>query len=287
MLGTALAEALARAGVACVATDADLDITDEARVRAFARSERPSFVINAAAYTRVDDAESHEADAFRVNAFGAEVLAEVALELEAPVVYFSTDYVFGGASDTPYREDAPTAAQGVYARSKLEGEVRVLATQARSGKPYVLRTSWLFGENGPNFVRTMVGLMRDKEELRVVADQQGRPTYTRDLAQATLEVLGLGGRAAAEPGIYHFANSGAVSWHGFATGIRDACLARGLTLRVARVLPVTTAEFPRPAPRPAYSVFDTSRIEAFLGRTPRSWSEALDAYIANDFLGKT
>jgi dTDP-4-dehydrorhamnose reductase len=287
MLGSVLAEALESAGVTLVSTDTDLDIADADAVLAFARRERPSLVINAAAYTRVDDAESHEADAFRVNAEGAEVVARAALELAAPVVYFSTDYVFGGSAAQPWREDAPTSAQGVYAQSKLAGERRVLATQGQGGKPYVVRTSWLFGENGANFVRTMLGLMRDKEELRVVADQRGRPTYTRDLAQATLELVGLGSREAAAPGVYHFANSGDVSWHEFATGIREAALEHGLSLRCARVLPVTTAEFPRPAPRPAYSVLDTSRIEAVLGRKPRTWTEALAAYINRDFLGKT
>ena len=282
MLGTALCEALSRRGVPYLATDVDVDISDRERVLAFVRSERPTLVLNCAAYTRVDDAEAHRDDAFRVNAVGAEVVAQAALEVGAPNVYFSTDYVFGGGGSEPFSEEAATAAKGAYAESKLEGERRVLA----AGRAYVVRTSWLFGENGPNFVRTMIALMGEKDELRVVADQRGRPTYTRDLAEATLDLVGLG-RPAGAPGIYHFANSGDVSWHEFATGIRDACSRLGLPLRVARVLPVTTAEFPRPAPRPAYSVLDTARIEAFLGRKPRAWPEALDTYIKNDFLVKT
>jgi dTDP-4-dehydrorhamnose reductase len=161
----------------------------------------------------------------------------------------------------------------------------VLATASAGGKPFVVRTSWLFGENGPNFVRTMVGLMKQKQELRVVADQHGRPTYTHDLALATLALLGIGRTpraSSAAPGVYHFANAGATTWHAFTVGIRDALLARKVPLAVERIVPVTTAEFPRPAPRPAYSVLGTARIEAALGRAPRPWTEALDNYLATE-----
>lgn len=285
MLGSVLARKLEASGVRCAGSDRELDIADEDAVFAFVRREKPSLVINAAAYTRVDDAETHEADAFRVNAHGAGVVARAALEVSAPVVYFSTDYVFAGDGSSPYAEGAPTSPNGVYARSKLDGEQRVLATAADGGRPYVVRTSWLFGENGPNFVRTMVGLMKQKEELRVVADQHGRPTYTHDLAEATLALLGIGASASARsaPGIYHFANSGATTWHAFTLGIRDALLARQVPLAVQRIVPVTTAEFPRPAPRPAYSVLGTARIEAALGRAPRPWTQALDDYLATEF----
>jgi|SRR5688572_22221367 dTDP-4-dehydrorhamnose reductase len=283
MLGSALRSKLEGAGLRCLPTDVDLDIADERAVLAFAKAEKPTAIVNAAAYTRVDDAETNEAAAARVNAEGAGVLGRAALEIGAKLVHFSTDYVFGGeGAAEPYREDAPTAPQGAYARTKLEGDRRVLQTAARGGRPYVIRTSWLFGENGANFVKTMLALMQTREELRVVSDQHGRPTYTRDLADATLALIGLSGRPAAVPGVYHFANSGATTWHAFTLGIRDACVARGLALRVQRILPVTTAEFPRPAPRPAYSVLDTARIEAALGRAPRPWSAALDDYLSNE-----
>lgn len=283
MLGHALSDALAAAGVRCIGTDLALDVADETAVLEFVRRERPGYVINSAAYTRVDDAETNEVAARRVNAEGAACVARAALEVGAPVVYFSTDYVFRGGS-SPYPEDAPTAPEGVYARTKLEGERLVLDSARAGGRPYVVRTSWLFGEHGPNFVRTMIGLMRERPELRVVADQRGRPTYTRDLASATLALLGIQAPGPAEPGVYHFANGGDVSWHEFAEGIRDCCRRNGVPLAVERVLPVTTAEFPRPAPRPAYSVLGTDRIEAFLGRPPRPWTEALEAYVRSEFL---
>jgi dTDP-4-dehydrorhamnose reductase len=283
MLGSALRAKLEGAGLRCLATDVNLDIADESAVLAFAKAERPAVIVNSAAYTRVDDAETNEGAAARVNAEGARVLGQAALEVGAKLVHFSTDYVFGGeGASEPYAEDAPTAPQGVYARTKLDGERRVLETASAGGRPYVIRTSWLFGENGPNFVKTMLGLLQTREELRVVSDQHGRPTYTHDLADAALELVGLGSRPAAAPGVYHFANSGATTWHAFTLGIRDACLSRGLPLKVQRILPVTTAEFPRPAPRPAYSVLSTARIEATLGRAPRPWSAALDDYLSNE-----
>jgi dTDP-4-dehydrorhamnose reductase len=296
MLARAFRERFEREGVAFVATDLDLDITDGERVFEFARSKRPAVIVNAAAYTRVDDAETNEEAATRVNAVGPEHLARAALELGAKILHFSTDYVFDGAAGVPYREDAPTGPKSAYGRSKLQGEERmqrVLA--ARPELLYIVRTSWLFGEGGPNFVKTMVGLMREKEELRVVEDQRGRPTYTVDLAAASAALLGLGRAreaiapdhahtAPAPPGVYHFANAGALSWHGFAEGILAACRELGLPTRTARVVPVTTAEFPRPAPRPAYSVLDTARLEGALGVAPRGWQPALSEYLTREFV---
>jgi len=193
--------------------------------------------------------------------------------------------VFAGDATTPYREQDPVAPRTAYGKTKLEGEQRALSSHPEGS--FVLRTSWLFGENGPNFVRTMVNLMRERETLKVVQDQLGRPTYTRDLAAAALDLLGLAQPRAAAPGVYHFANAGEVSWHGFTLGIRAACERLEQALRVREILPVTTAEFPRPAPRPAYSVLDTSRIERALGRAPRSWQTALEHYLAAELAPPT
>ncbi|HEY3496734.1 MAG TPA: dTDP-4-dehydrorhamnose reductase [Polyangiaceae bacterium] len=278
MLGSALATRLERLRVPYVTTDLELDIGQAEPVLAFALRERPTHIVNAAAYTRVDDAEAHEDEAFRANALGPDHLGRAAAELGAGVVHFSTDYVFDGTARTPYQEEAPTAPSGAYGRTKLEGERRLLAHRSERCPVHVIRTSWLFGENGNNFVRTIARLVAEKEELRVVADQYGRPTYTGDLADAALALAGLDGRAPAGDGIVHFANGGETTWHGFASAIRELCLARGLPVKAARVVPVTTAEFPRPAPRPAYSVLDTRRIEAALGRAPRPWPAALEEY---------
>jgi dTDP-4-dehydrorhamnose reductase len=279
MLGTALRERID--GRAVLATDIELDIGDEAAVLAFARREQPGVILNAAAYTRVDDAEQKRDEAWRANADGPANLARAAREIGARLLHVSTDYVFDGRGAAPYAEDAPCAPATVYGASKRAGEEAVLAELAAGLSGYLVRTSWLFGDTGPSFVRTMVGLMRERPELKVVDDQHGRPTYAADLAGACLALVGLGpglpARAAAPPGLYHFANTGAVSWHGFALGILAACRELGMDLRTERVLPVTTREFPRPAPRPAYSVLDTTRIERALGVIPRPWPEALRA----------
>jgi dTDP-4-dehydrorhamnose reductase len=279
MLGTALLSRLSRLGVATVTSDLEVDIADRARVLDFSERERPTLIVNAAAYTRVDDAETHETEAFRANADGPGNLGAAAAALGARVLHFSTDYVFDGQGSAPYREDAPTAPRGVYARSKLEGEQRLLASRPEGAT--IVRTSWLFGANGPSFVRTMTALLAQKEELRVVDDQRGRPTYTEDLAEAALAVSGLG-HAGGPPGVYHFANAGAVTWHAFTLAIRDTCVRRGLPVKTERILPVTTAEFPRPAPRPAYSVLDTTRIEQVLGRAPRPFQATLDDYFERE-----
>lgn len=279
MLATALGACLSRAGVGFVATDLELDIADRDRVLDFARRERPSLIVNAAAYTRVDDAETERDAAFRVNASGVESLAHAARELGVRLLHYSTDYVFDGNGTEPYLEDHPTAPGNVYGESKQRGE-ELLREVAPDG--VIVRTSWLFGEGGANFAKTMFGLMRSREELRVVADQHGRPTYTHDLAEVSLSLCGVFGDAPAAPGIYHFANTGATSWHGFAVAIRDTCLELGLELKVERIVPVTTAEFPRPAKRPAYSVLDTRKVEAFVGGRARSFRDAVRAYLLNE-----
>lgn len=283
MLARAIQARLDVLGVSWVATDAELDIAERERVAEFARAHRPVAIVNAAAYTRVDDAEAHEADAVRVNADGPENLAIVAEELGVPLLHFSTDYVFDGAASAPYSEAAATNPRTAYGRSKLMGEQRVLK-RLDGALGYVIRTSWLYGCGGPNFVKTMVTLMREREELKVVGDQHGRPTYTVDLAEAAARLLGLEGGERAAAGLYHFANAGQTSWHGFAEAILEASRKLGLDVRTARVLPCTTAEYPRPAPRPAYSVLDTGRIEQVLGRAPRVWREALSDYLIREFV---
>lgn len=280
MLATAIAACLQRSGVGFVATDSELDIADRDRVLEFARRERPSLIVNAAAYTKVDDAETQREAAFRVNATGVESLAHAAQELGVRMLHYSTDYVFDGNGAQPYLEDHPTAPGNVYGESKLAGERLLL--EILPNDAVIVRTSWLFGENGPNFVKTMLGLMRSRSELRVVSDQHGRPTYTHDLAEVSLSLCGAFGDGKAAPGVYHFANSGPTSWHGFALGIRDVCLELGVSLKVEHIVPVTTAEFPRPAKRPAYSVLDTRKIEAFVGGRARSWRDALRAYLLNE-----
>jgi dTDP-4-dehydrorhamnose reductase len=275
MLGQAVVAQLRRRDIDVTSSDLDLDISKAAEVGEFARAHAFSHVINCAAYTRVDAAETDAAAAFAANADGPLHLATAAARTGACLVHFSTDYVFDGTASTPYPETAPGAALGVYGRSKLAGEQHVLA----AGLPrwFVLRTSWLFGEGGSNFVATMLGLFREREELRVVADQHGRPTYTGDLAAAGLD-LALSGHAS---GIYHFANQPPTTWHGFASTIAQQARELGFPVRTRTIHAIATADTPRPAPRPAYSVLDTTKIEATLGRALRPWTAALHDYLAH------
>jgi dTDP-4-dehydrorhamnose reductase len=264
------------------ATGRELDIVDAASVLDYCRVHRFSHVVNCAAYTRVDDAESDIEEAMAVNALGPEHLGRAADELGASIVHFSTDYVFDGNAREPYAEQAPCAPLGVYGKSKLEGERRLLRT-ASDGKrrTFVVRTSWLFASSGRNFVTTMLGLMRQRETLRVVADQHGRPTYTEDLAEAALALLGLSRSSNAPSGVYHFANHGTTSWHGFACEILRQGRLLGMPLITRDIEPIATAEFPRPAPRPAFSVLSSERIEQELGAKPRPWQQALSDCLRN------
>ena len=245
-------------------TRADLDITDADAVRAALEAERPDAVINCAAYTDVDGAEAGEAAATLLNGDAAGHLAAAAASAGAKVVQPSTDYVFDGSNETPYVEDDPTAPASAYGRSKLAGEDAVRESNPRH---FVVRTSWLFGAGGKNFVDTMLALGRDRDELRVVHDQVGRPTYTPHLAAALVRLA-----EGDAYGIHHVAGGGEpCSWFEFARAIFAVA-----EIEVG-VEPVTTDEFPRPAPRPAYSVLGSERSD-----TPRlpDWRDGLATYLS-------
>jgi dTDP-4-dehydrorhamnose reductase len=259
MLGRDVAAAAARSGHAVTALSrAQLDVTDRAAVAAAVADARPDAIVNCAAWTDVDGAESDEAAATRVNGDGARNLAEAGPFL----VHVSSDYVFDGRSESPYREDAATAPLSAYGRSKLAGEHAVAAASERHA---IVRASWLFGVGGRNFVDTMLRLGAERDELNVVDDQIGCPTFTGHLAEALVAI------AERRPvGILHVAGGGACTWFELARAAFEE------TDTKVRVAPCTTAEFPRPAPRPAYSVLGSTRADA---PTLPPWREGLRAYL--------
>jgi dTDP-4-dehydrorhamnose reductase len=262
MLGRDLVDSLAGADVLAL-TRAELDITNEEAVAA-AVSDR-DVVVNAAAWTDVDGAESAEEEATRVNGGGPRVLALACREQGAQLVQLSTDYVFDGDASSPYGETDPVAPRSAYGRSKAAGEAAVREVLPESS--YIVRTAWLYGEQGNNFVRTMLRLEQERDVLDVVDDQKGQPTWTCDVAAQIVALV----NAQAAPGIYHGTSSGEVTWFGLARAVFAS-----IGADPARVHPSTTDRFPRPAPRPAYSVLGHDAwFDAGLAPI-RPWGEALD-----------
>lgn len=260
----------------------DFDLTDRDRVVEEMGRIRPQVIINCAAFTNVDGCETQEALATRVNGDGPGYLAEAALALGATLVHVSTDYVFAGDKSTPYLETDPTNPRSAYGRSKLRGEQAIIESGLE--KYFIVRTSWLYGPYGKNFVETMIRLAREREELRVVADQVGSPTFTGDLAAAIFRLLETssdqttGGTLNDLYGIYHYANDGTCSWHGFAKQIVRHLEQSGESLAVRTVSAIATEEFPLPAPRPAYSVLSTEKFKSVTGETVPHWRDGLKRY---------
>lgn len=272
-LGTELMRLSWPGGVTVTQHDQDtLDITDRAAVLAAVRDLRPELVVNAAAYTAVDKAESDADTAFAVNRDGPAHLAAACAETGAALVHVSTDYVFDGGKTGAYAETDPVAPLGVYGVSKEAGERAVRETLPRS---LILRTAWVFSAHGHNFVKTMLRLAAEREELRVVADQHGCPTAAADLAAAIMHsALYCLDRGEDAPwGTYHVCGTGPTTWHGFAEAIVDGQAAT--TGKRPPVRPITTADFPTPASRPANSVMDTTRFTTTFGQPLRPWRDGL------------
>jgi dTDP-4-dehydrorhamnose reductase len=270
MLGHDLQSALAGRDVTAL-TRADLDVTDAEAVAAAVAGH--DVVVNASAYTKVDDAESNEDAAYAVNATGAGNLAAAAAATGAWLVQVSTDYVFDGSATSPYAESTPVHPVSAYGRTKAEGER--LALEANPDRTYIVRTAWLYGQHGPNFAKTMLTLAAKLDTVSVVTDQVGQPTWTLDLAHRIVALLD----SDAPAGIYHGTASGQGSWMDFA-----AAVFAGAGLDPARVLPTDSSQFVRPAPRPAYSVLGHDAWSA-AGLDPmRDWRSALDEAFATGAL---
>lgn len=237
----------------------NMDITDLSAVQAILTEQKPDFIVHAAAYTNVDAAETDQERAMLINKTGSENIAKAAAEIGTPVFYISTDYVFDGTKTTPYTPDDRVKPVNFYGKTKLEGENAVKQNNPRH---YIFRTSWLYGHHGKNFVETMVRLAGQHSELRVVYDQVGCPTWTKELARVVIDFI----QNPRPFGTYHVCGSGTASWHGFACKIMELM---GIEIPVT---PVTTPEFPTPAKRPAYSVMDNNDLCA-------DWQDSLKEYI--------
>lgn len=243
-------------------------------LEALVRGVGPDVVVNAAAYTAVDRAETDGEAAFRVNGAAPAALARACATSGALLVHYSTDYVFNGTGERPYREDDATAPLGVYGASKLAGEQAIRESGARH---VILRTAWVYAAHGKNFLLTMLRLGSERDEVRVVADQVGAPTPAHWIADATAKLLQQGVDAS---GTWHLTASGQASWQQFASAIFEEAHAAGLLARQTRVEPITTEEFPTPARRPPYSVLDTDRLRADFGIEPPTWRAGLREVIA-------
>ena len=251
-----------------------LNIADRRSVRQAVETFRPDYIINAAAYTAVDKAENDAERAFAVNRDGARHLAEAAEAAGAVMLHISTDYVFDGAGGAPYDEAAPTAPQNIYGASKLAGEQAVLAACRRA---VVMRTSWVFGANGQNFVKTMLRLGRERDSLGIVADQYGAPTAAADIAAALITIVRrhTPEQLAERAGIYHYCGSPYASWFEFAETIFAEAAAQGVLAKIPAVKPIATADYPTPAKRPADSRLDCGKIRVVFGIGPCDWHSAL------------
>jgi len=276
-VGGELAKLLPAHGDVVAMDRAALDLADADAVAAAMRAAKPDIVVNAGAYTAVDLAERERDLAFAVNARAPQILAEEARRTGAVLVHYSTDYVFDGRATQPYREDDATAPLGVYGRSKLAGE---RALRDSGCDHLILRTAWVYAARGHNFLRTMLRLAGEREQLRIVADQRGAPTSARLIAAATaLALLRQLDSGRTLGGTYHLSAGGVCTWYDFALALLQRAAAAGVIARVPDVVPIATADYPTRATRPAYSVLDTTRFRTTFGLQLPPWQSGLDAVV--------
>ena len=252
----------------------DLDITDLDQLRSQCVSEKPAVIVNAAAYTSVDLAESQATAAEAVNVDGARNIAIISRELDARLIHVSTDFVFDGNSSVPYTAAADTRPLNVYGQTKRDGERAVL--KETDGTGIIVRTSWLYSATGHNFVNTMLRLMREKDDLAVVSDQVGSPTWADSLAEAIWQIAGTPGLH----GIYHWSDQGQVSWYEFALAIQEEAVSLGILSNAIPIRPIRSAEYKSTAVRPAFSVLDCTATQQALAIQPATWRENLRRMLA-------
>lgn len=275
-VGFCLAQQAQANGWDVLAIDRDkLDITDPQAVNELVKEYQPNVIINAAAHTAVDKAETEIDASYAINRDGPKYLAEAAVSVDAAILHISTDYVFAGDKDGIYTESDPVAPQGVYGASKLAGEEAVVAANP---KHIILRTAWVFGEHGNNFVKTMLRLGSQRDQLGIVADQFGGPTYAGDIAAALLVIAekAVSACATVKWGVYHFAGEPHVNWHQFAQAIFDKAVEQQLLEKSPHLNALPTADYPTPAKRPANSRLDCRKIFTEFGIQPSDWQRALE-----------
>ena len=283
MLGTELSLLLEKAGIPFTGTGREVDITDPAALREFAQvhpgSKQPfDCIINCAAYTAVDNAESDRETCRLLNTEAPRNLAVLAKKTGAALIHISTDYVFNGQGSKPFTEEDTTDPVSVYGLSKRDGETGVLQENEKS---WIIRTAWLYGKHGKNFVHTMLKLMNDRDEISVVNDQHGSPTWTRDLAETICAFIRFAAEGKTLPyGIYHYTNEGQITWFDFAKEIYRHGRELGCVTKSCEVKPCTSAEYPAKVKRPIYSVLDKSKIKNALGVTIPLWNESLKGFFS-------
>lgn len=246
----------------------EIPIDDKEAVEKFFRENTIHYCINCAAYTAVDKAETEKEIALSINAAAVGKLAALCKQYNAGFIHFSTDYVFNGEADQPYKETDSTDPVNFYGQTKLDGELEAIKNNPAAS---IIRTSWVYSRFGKNFVKTMLRLMNEKESIGVVADQRGCPTYAADLAGAVMEVIESGNIV---PGIYHYCNEGIISWHRFATAIKEISGSRCV------IHPITTSDYPTPAKRPSFSALDTTKIRSQYGLSIPAWEISLQKCLA-------
>jgi dTDP-4-dehydrorhamnose reductase len=276
-VGQELQQTLINSGSIIAVGRNELDLSEPESIRQIINKIEPDVIINAAAYTAVDKAETELELAKAINGTAPTIMAQEAQKLGATLVHISTDYVFDGQKNTPYLEDDPTNPIGAYGQSKLLGEEGV---RQNCTNHIILRTAWVYGSRGHgNFVKTMLRLGAEREEIRVVADQVGTPTWSKDIAIAITQLL-TALESGASFGTYHFTNSGVTSWYDFAVAIFEEAKQIGFPIKVERVVPITTADYPTPAKRPAYSVLSNGKIAKTLGNYAPHWRQSLRQMLA-------
>ncbi len=276
MLGSEIEAQLQKNGMDYVASDRDVDITDESALDAFANGKNIGWIINCSAYTAVDKAESDTNLCEQINATGPLNIAKIAKKTGAKLIHFSTDYVFDGNAQTPYRPEDTPNPQSVYGSTKLKGEENIRSVFNRF---FIIRIAWLYGKYGPNFVKTMLRLFAERDELKVVSDQFGAPTYALILAKNVVNMIQRNNETF---GVYHYTDAGKISWYDFAKEIYRIARMTNKIKKDVTIKPVPTSEYPTPAKRPAFSLLDCHKTVEKLGFEQVDWKDNLMYYLKSD-----